>query len=211
MIISTGNLPATTLFPSLQLASWQDTYTVLHLWTQIVGKIRLALSPKINHWWQSTLYVTPRGLTTGTIPYQTRTFEIRFDFIESQLCIEASDGATQKIDLVTRSVSEFYDAVMAALKAVDIEVSIWTMPQEIENPILFDRDDRIFAYDPDSAHRFWQILVQVDRIMTIFRADFIGNPVRYIFSGVVSISLLLAFRDELHPNILAECQEWLTG
>jgi Family of unknown function (DUF5996) len=118
MVISTGNLPATNLFPSLPLASWQDTYIVLHLWTQIVGKIRLALSPNINHWWQSTLYVTPRGLTTGTIPYQTRTFEIRFDFIESQLHIEASNGSIQKIDLITRSVAEFYHAVIAALKAI---------------------------------------------------------------------------------------------
>jgi Family of unknown function (DUF5996) len=96
MAISTNNLPSTTLFPSMPLPSWQDTYTILHLWTQIVGKIRLALSPKINHWWQSTLYVTPRGLTTGTIPYQTRIFEIRFDFIDCQLHIESSDGATQK-------------------------------------------------------------------------------------------------------------------
>ncbi|WP_373538889.1 DUF5996 family protein [Chamaesiphon sp.] len=213
MVISTGNLPATSIFPSLPLASWQDTYTVLHLWTQIVGKIRLTLSPNINHWWQSTLYVTPRGLTTGTIPYKTRTFEIRFDFTLSQLCIEASDGATQKIDLVTRSVSEFYDAVMAALKAVDIEVSIWTMPQEIADPIPFDRDDRLFAYDPDSAHRFWQILVQVDRIMTIFRADFIGksSPVHFFWGSFdLAVTRFSGRTAPQHPGGVPGMADWVT-
>jgi Family of unknown function (DUF5996) len=213
MVISTSNLPATSIFPSLPLASWQDTYTVLHLWTQIVGKIRLALSPNINHWWQSTLYVTPRGLTTGTISYQTRTFEIRFDFIESQLCIETSDGATHKIDLVTRSASEFYDAVMAALKAVDIEVSIWTMPQEIENPIPFDRDDRIFAYDRESAQRFWRILVQVDRIMTIFRADFIGksSPVHFFWGSFdLAVTRFSGRTAPQHPGGVPGMADWVT-
>jgi hypothetical protein len=205
MVISTVNLPATSLFPSLPLASWQDTYTVLHLWTQIVGKIRLALSPKINHWWQSTLYVTPRGLTTGTIPYKTRTFEIRFDFIDCQLHIEASDGAIQKIDLVTRSVSEFYDAVMAALKTIDIEVSIWKMPQEIENPIAFDRDDRLCAYDPESA--------QVDRIMTIFRADFIGksSPVHFFWGSFdLAVTRFSGRTAPQHPGGVPGMADWVT-
>jgi Family of unknown function (DUF5996) len=213
MAISTSNLPSTTLFPSLPLASWQDTYTVLHLWTQIVGKIRLALSPKINHWWQSTLYVTPRGLTTGTIPYKTRTFEIRFDFIDCQLHIEASDGAIQKIDLVARSVAEFYQAVMTALKAIDIEASIWTMPQEIEDPIPFDRDDRPFAYDPESAQRFWQILGQVERIMTSFRAAFIGksSPVHF-FWGSFDLALT-RFSGRVapeHPGGVPGMADWVT-
>jgi Family of unknown function (DUF5996) len=213
MVISTGNLPATSIFPSLPLASWQETYTVLHLWTQIVGKIRLALSPNINHWWQSTLYVTPRGLTTGTIPYQTRTFEIRFDFVDSQLYIEVSDGATQKIDLVTRSVSEFYHALMAALKAVDIKVSIWTMPQEIADPVAFDRDERIFAYDPESARRFWQILVQVDRIMTIFRADFIGksSPVHFFWGSFdLAVTRFSGRTAPQHPGGVPGMADWVT-
>jgi Family of unknown function (DUF5996) len=213
MVISTGNLPSTTLFPSLPLSSWQDTYTVLHLWTQIVGKIRLALSPKINHWWQSTLYVTPHGLATGAIPYQTRTFEIRFDFIESQLYIEASDGATQKIDLVTRSVADFYQAVMAALKAIDIEVSIWTMPQEIADPIAFDRDDRHFAYDPESAQKFWQILVQVDRMMTIFRADFIGksSPVHFFWGSFdLAVTRFSGRTAPQHPGGVPGMADWVT-
>ncbi len=212
MVISTVNLPATR-FPSLPLASWQDTNTVLHLWTQIVGKIRLALSPYINHWWQSTLYVTPRGLTTGTIPYQTRTFEIRFDFIESQLYIEASDGSIQKIDLVTRSVAEFYHAVMAALKNLALEVSIWTMPQEIADPIPFDQDERHFAYDPESARRFWQILVQVGRIMTIFRADFIGkcSPVHFFWGSFdLAVTRFSGRTAPQHPGGVPGMADWVT-
>jgi hypothetical protein len=213
MVISTGNLSPTARLPSLPLSSWQDTYTVLHLWTQIVGKIRLTLSPNINHWWQSTLYVTPRGLTTGTIPYQTRTFEIRFDFTLSQLYIEASDGATQKIELVTRSVAEFYRAVMAALKDLDIEVSIWTMPQEIANPIPFERDDRHFAYKPESARRFWQILVQVDRIMTIFRADFIGksSPVHFFWGSFdLAVTRFSGRTAPQHPGGVPGMADWVT-
>ena len=213
MVISTGNLPATNLFPSLPLSSWQDTYTVLHLWTQIVGKIRLALSPNINHWWQSTLYVTPRGLTTGAIPDRTRTFEIRFDFIDSHLHIEVSDGATQKIDLVTRSVAEFYRVVMAALKALDLEVSIWTMPQEIANPIPFDLDDRHFDYDPASAQKFWQILVQVDRIMKIFRADFIGksSPVHFFWGSFdLAVTRFSGRTAPQHPGGVPGMADWVT-
>jgi Family of unknown function (DUF5996) len=213
MVISTGNLPATTLFPSLPLASWQDTYTVLHLWTQIVGKIRLALSPNINHWWQSTLYVTPRGLTTGTISHKNRAFEIRFNFIESQLYIEVSDGKTQKIDLVTRSVSEFYHTLIATLADLDLEVSIWTMPQEIADPILFDRDDRHFDYDPESAQRFWQILVQVDRIMTIFRADFIGksSPVHFFWGSFdLAVTRFSGRTAPQHPGGVPGMADWVT-
>ena len=156
------------MLPSLPVAEWQDTYTTLHLWTQIVGKIRLALMPAINHWWQSTLYVTPRGLTTGTIPYKTRTFEIRFDFLEHQLRLEGSDGASRSIKLAPRSVADFYRAVMAALNDIDIDVSIWTMPQEMVDPIRFEHDELHDAYDSAYVQRFWQILVQADRILTIF-------------------------------------------
>ena len=213
MIDSTDNLPSTTLFPSLPLSSWQDTYTVLHLWTQIVGKIRLALSPNINHWWQSTLYVTPRGLTTGAIPSKNCTFEIRFDFTLSQLYIEASNGSTKKIDLVTRSVAEFYHVVMAALKDLDIEVSIWTMPQEIADPIPFDLDKRYFAYDPESARHFWQILVQVDRIMTIFRADFIGksSPVHFFWGSFdLAVTRFSGRTAPQHPGGVPGMADWVT-
>lgn len=209
----TSNLPSTTLLPSLPLAEWQDTYITLHLWTQIVGKIRLALMPTINHWWQSTLYVTPRGLTTGTIPYKTRTFEMRFDFIDHQLHIEASDGASQSINLVPRSVADFYQAVMAALKAIDIEVSIWTMPQEIHNPIRFDQDELHAAYDSTYVQRFWQILVQVDRILTIFRSRFIGksSPVHFFWGSFdLAVTRFSGRSAPPHPGGVPGMADWVT-
>ncbi len=208
-----SNLSSTILLPSLPLAEWQETYTTLHLWTQIVGKIRLTLAPKINHWWQSTLYVTPRGLTTGTIPYQTRTFEMRFDFIDHQLHIEASDGATQNIELVSRSVANFYQAVMAALKAIDIEVSIWTMPQEVDNPIRFDQDDRHAAYDSACVHRFWQILVQIDRIMNVFRSRFIGksSPVHFFWGSFdLAVTRFSGRSAPQHPGGVPGMADWVT-
>ena len=185
MVISVSDRADTILLPSLPLASWQDTYTTLQLWTQIVGKIQLALTPSINHWWHSTFSVTPRGLTTGTIPYQNRSFEIRFDFIAHQFQIETSDGATEQIALVPRSVADFYQAVMKALNQLDLEVAIWTMPQEIADPIPFELDDLHTAYDRESVHSFWQILAQANRIVSIFLSGFLGksSPVHFFWGS----------------------------
>lgn len=174
-----------TTWPSLPLAAWQDTYETLQLWTQIVGKIRLALAPQINHWWHSTLYVTPRGLTTSSIPYGTRTFEISFDFLKHRLEIETSDGTTETIPLLPHSVADFYQEVMSKLSALGIEVQIWTMPQEVAEPIPFDEDHQHAAYDPEYAQRLWRILVQADRVMTAFRSRFIGkcSPVHFFWGS----------------------------
>jgi Family of unknown function (DUF5996) len=213
MVISTSNSPSELLLPSLPLAEWQDTYTTLHLWTQIVGKIRLALSPSVNHWWHSTLYVTPRGLTTGTMPYKTRSVEIRFDFIDHQLHIESSDGATQTVELMPRSVADFYQAVMAALKAINIEVRIWTMPQEIANPILFDQDDEHITYDPESAQRFWQILVQTDRILRTFRSNFVGksSPVHFFWGSFdLALTRFSGRTAPQHPGGVPGMADWVT-
>jgi Family of unknown function (DUF5996) len=213
MLISTANSPPKLLLPSLPLAEWQDTHTTLHLWTQIVGKIRLALSPTVNHWWHSTLYVTPRGLTTGTIPYKNRALEIRFDFIDRQLHIESSDGATQTVDLMSRSVADFYQAVMAALKAIDVEVRIWTMPQEIANPIPFDRDDEHVTYDPESAQRFWQTLVQVDRILRTFRSNFTGksSPVHFFWGSFdLALTRFSGRAAPQHPGDVPGMADWVT-
>ena len=211
MVISTSNSPS-KLLPSFPLADWQDTYTTLHLWTQIVGKIRLALSPAVNHWWHSTLYVTPRGLTTGTIPYQTRIIEIRFDFIDRQLHIESSDGASQTVELMPRSVADFYQAVMAALKEIDIEVRIWTMPQEIANPIPFELDNEHATYDPESAQRFWQILVQTDRILSTFRSNFIGksSPVHFFWGSFdLAITRFSGRTAPQHPGGVPGMADWV--
>lgn len=213
MVISTSNSPSKLLLPSFPLADWQDTYTTLHLWTQIVGKIRLALSPAVNHWWHSTLYVTPRGLTTGTIPYQTRIIEIRFDFIDRQLHIESSDGASQTVELMPRSVADFYQAVMAALKEIDIEVRIWTMPQEIANPIPFERDNEHATYDPESAQRFWQILGQTDRILSTFRSNFIGksSPVHFFWGSFdLAITRFSGRTAPQHPGGVPGMADWVT-
>ncbi|MDT5122425.1 MAG: hypothetical protein QOC96_1907 [Acidobacteriota bacterium] len=173
------------LWPSLPLAEWKDTYATLHMWTQIVGKIRLTLSPKVNHWWQVPLYVTPRGLTTTAIPYHARSFEIDFDFLDHQLVIKTSDGMIKIIPLVPRSVADFYRELMATLRALQIEVEIHAKPDEVPNPIPFAEDHEHASYDPEYANRFWRILVQVDRVFKEFRSRFIGkcSPVHFFWGS----------------------------
>lgn len=213
MAVSNQSTPIDIVWPSLPLAAWQDTYATLHLWTQIIGKIRLALAPKLNHWWQSTLYVTPRGLTTASIPCGTRSFQINFDFIEHQLQIDTSDGITKQIALVPRSVADFYQTVMAALSEMGIEVRIWTMPQEIAEPLPFAQDDRHAAYDPDYAQRFWRILVQVDRIMNLFRSRFIGksSPVHFFWGSFdLAVTRFSGRRAPEHPGGVPNMADWVT-
>jgi hypothetical protein len=175
----------TPAWPPLPLAEWQDTRDTLHLWTQIVGKIRMARAPMLNHWWQVTLYVTARGLTTSPIPAGTRTFEIRFDFIDHQLLIETSEGEVRALALRPRSVADFYQETMGALRSLGLETPIRTVPSEIENPIPFDEDRTHASYDADAAQRFWQVLVQSDRLLTRFRSSFLGkaSPVHFFWGG----------------------------
>jgi hypothetical protein len=172
-------------WPDLPLAAWRDTCATLHLWTQVVGKVRLARAPMINHWWQVPLYVTSRGLTTSPIPDGVRTFAITFDFIAHRLAIEMSDGATDSFALEPRSVAEFHAEVMGRLRALGLATRIWTMPVEIADPIPFERDHAHAAYDPVYAHRFWRVLVQADRLFTAFRARFVGkvSPVHFFWGS----------------------------
>ena len=165
----------TEIFPSLPSKTWQDTSTTLHLWTQVIGKIRMELTPLINHWWNVTLYVTSRGLTTSAIPYETRFFQIDFDFIAHELSIFTSDGQRSTFALKSFSVAEFYQKTMSALASLGIKVKISTMPQEVSNPIRFEEDTKHASYDPEYVHRFWQILVQTNRIFTQFRSRFVGK------------------------------------
>jgi hypothetical protein len=173
------------VWPSLPLEEWKDTYATLHMWTQIVGKIRLTQSPPINHWWQVPLYVTARGLTTSPIPYETRTFQIDFDFIDHQLLINTSDGVTKTIALEPRSVADFYREFMATLRALKIEVEIRATPDEVQNPIPFAEDREHASYDPEYANRFWRILVQASGVFEEFRARFIGkcSPVHFFWGS----------------------------
>ena len=172
-------------WPELPLGAWKDTYATLHMWTQIVGKVRLALSPSINHWWQVPFYVTARGLTTSPIPYGRGIFEIQFDFIHHQLLIRTSDDAERKMSLAPRSVADFYDEFMRCLQSLDIQVKIWKMPVEIPNPIPFDRDTQHASYDAEYANRFWRILVGADEIFKEFRSRFIGknSPVHFFWGS----------------------------
>jgi hypothetical protein len=172
-------------WPSLPFTEWQDTYATLHRWTQIVGKIRLAHAPPVNHWWQVPLYVTCRGLTTSSIPYGARSFQIDFDFIEHRLTIGTTDGATDSFPLRPMSVAAFHRELIGRLGALGLEVKIWTMPVEIANPVAFEKDHAHAAYDGAYAHRFWRILVQVDRIFTQFRARFVGkvSPVHFFWGS----------------------------
>lgn len=157
-------------WPALPFAEWQATAETLHMWTQIVGKIRLKLSPWINHSWHVTLYLTARGLTTSPIPHGFHTFELRFDSIDHHLRILKSDGGQRKIPLRPQSVAAFYHEVMGALAELDLPVKIDRVPNEITDPIPFDRDETHRGYDPEYANRFWRVLVQSERVFTRFRA-----------------------------------------
>jgi Family of unknown function (DUF5996) len=176
---------ASNQWPPLPFAEWKDTAITLHMWTQIVGKIRLVLSPWTNHSWHVTLYITSRGLTTSPIPYGSYTFEILFDFIDHQLLIDKSDGARRTIPLKPQSVAEFYRAVMKTLGDLELPVTINTMPNEIENPIPFDQDQEHRSYDREYANRFWRVLVQSDRVFKKFRSRFCGkcSPVHFFWGS----------------------------
>ncbi|MFL4985528.1 MAG: DUF5996 family protein [Xanthobacteraceae bacterium] len=175
----------TDTWPDLPLAAWSETCETLHRWTQIVGKVRMASTPLVNHWWNVTFYVTARGLTTSAVPQGARTFEVTFDFIEHRLRIETSDGSSESIALVPMSVADFHAEVMGRLRRLDIDVHVWTMPSEIENAVPFD-EDRVHAhYDAGYAQRFWRALLHADRVFNIFRGRFIGkaSPVHFFWGS----------------------------
>jgi hypothetical protein len=178
--------PSAADWPELPLGAWQDTCDTLQLWTQVVGKIRLAKAPMMNHWWQVPLYVTCRGLTTSPIPHDSgRSFQIDFDFVDHRLVIEANDGRRDGLPLAPRSVADFYREVMDRLKVLGLEVRIWTMPVELPGPIRFEQDRQHATYDEVFAHRFWRVLVEVDRVLKQFRARFLGkaSPVHFFWGS----------------------------
>ena len=172
-------------WPALPLQEWKDTYATLHMWTQIVGKVRLALTPLVNHWWNVPLYVDARGLTTSAIPYGHDLFEIRFDFLDHQLVLQTNEGVRKTLSLAPRSVAAFYREFMDLLRSAGIRTQIWKMPVEIPNPIPFDEDTVHASYDPEYAQRFWRILVSVEHVLTEFRSRFIGksSPVHFFWGS----------------------------
>jgi hypothetical protein len=175
----------TDAWPALPLDSWRDTYATLHMWTQIVGKTRLALAPMENHWWQVTLYVTERGLTTSSIPFGNRTFAVDFDFLEHNLTVRTSDGMGRELQLAPRSVADFYADYLAMLRSLGLEVKIWPVPVEVETSIRFLEDRSHASYDAESATRLWRLLTQTDRVLKRFRGRFLGkaSPVHFFWGG----------------------------
>ena len=184
-------------------AAWDETRATLHMWTEIIGKIRLAQAPMINHWWQVPLYVTSRGLTTSPIPYGARTFQIDLDFIDHTLQISVDDGRREGFALRPQSVADFHAELMGRMRSLDLEVRIWTMPCEIEHPIRFEDDHRHAAYDAEFANRFWRVLVRADRVLTAFRARFLGkaSPVHFFWGSFdLAVTRFSGRRAPTHPG-----------
>jgi len=176
---------ATAYWPELPYHEWKDSAETLHMWTQIIGKIRLVQSPWLNHSWHVTLYVTPRGLTTGTIPHGSLTFSIDFDFIDHQLIVRSCDGGVDRMALEPRDTADFYEAVMRALDQLGLHVRINPVPNEVEEAIPFSEDRIHRAYDAAAVNRFWHVLYQADRVMRSFRANFQGksSPVHFFWGS----------------------------
>lgn len=200
-------------WPSLPLDAWSDTYATLHLWTQIVGKIRLAQSPWLNHSWHVTLYVTARGLTTSPIPFGVRVFQIDFDFIDHRLTVETSDGGTAGLALEPQTVAAFYGRLMREMGKLGLNVNICRQPNEVAEPIRFDLDQTHRAYDAEYAHRFWQILVQADRVFRQFRARFIGkcSPVHFFWGAPdLAVTRFSGRTAPPHPGGIPNLPDWVT-
>lgn len=192
------------LWPALPYDDWRATCVTLHLWTQVVGKVRLALTPWVNHSWHATLYPTARGLGTSTIPYPDgRVLEIEFDFIRHQLSIRASDGAERLLPLAPRSVADFHDAFLAALAELGMPVRIHGSPNEVPDPVPFSEDREHAAYDPDHAQRFWRVLLEVDRVFERFRTRYLGkvSPVHLFWGSFdLAVTRFSGRRAPLHPG-----------
>jgi uncharacterized protein DUF5996 len=172
-------------WPPLPLDSWRDTYATLHMWTQIVGKVCLALTPRVNHFWNVTFHIGSRGLTTPALFTGDRVLTMTFDFVAHELVIASSDGRREALRLQPQTVAAFYQRVMDALRRIDVDVRIWRMPVEIPDPIRFDLDEQQRSYDPDAAHTFWRVLVAINPVLAEFRAGFIGkcSPVHFFWGG----------------------------
>jgi len=181
--------PATNLieqdWPALPLEEWEDTYHTLHMWTQIVGKIRLRLAPLVNHWWNTALYVSTGGLTTSPIPYNGRSFTINFNFVDHRLELRTSDGRDRALELAPNSGASVYRELFAMLRAAGIEVQINLKPQEVPDPIPLDKDETHASYDREYANRVWRILQSTDLVFQEFRARFIGksSPVHFFWGS----------------------------
>lgn len=203
---------ATSAWPGLRVEDWVDTRDTLHLWTQVVGKVRLARSPLVNHWWQVTLYVTPRGLSTGSIPDGHRIFDVELDVVEHEMRIRTSDGTGRTIALAPMTVADFYAQMMGALDELGIEADFQTRPNEVEPSIPFAQDTVHASYDREAARLFWGQLVASHRVMSEFRSHFVGkvSPVHF-FWGSFDLACT-RFSGRLapeHPGGAPNCGDWV--
>jgi hypothetical protein len=173
------------ILPALPFDSWKDTQATLHMWTQVVGKVRLKLCPLVNHWWNVPFYITARGMTTSAMPYDLGVVDVHFDFIDHKLTLETCDGSSAVLPLQPETVADFYRRFMAALAELGVDVKIWTTPCELPGPIPFEKDTIHASYDPVAVHRFWRIMVWVDEVLKEFRARFIGkvSPVHFFWGS----------------------------
>jgi len=183
--LTTSTVSNSEPWPALPLEEWKPTYHNLHMWTQIVGKVRLALTPLVNHWWNVPLYISARGLTTSPIPYGKDVFEIQFDFIDHKLLIDRCDGLRETLALEPRTVADFYSEFMLTLRSLGVDVAIYAKPVEVPDPVPFADDNLYPAYDADAAHRFWRIVTSCDSVFKQFRARFLGksSPVHFFWGS----------------------------
>jgi hypothetical protein len=194
---------ATETWPALPFDEWRETLATLHMWTQVVGKVRLAQAPLVNHWWQVPLYVTARGLTTSAVPYGRRTFQIDFDFKDHRLTIETHDGDARALRLAPRTVADFYGEFTSLMKELGLEVKIWTTPVEVPDPVPFEQDVGHKSYDPEYANRFWRALVQSERVFQQFRSGFAGkcSPVHFFWGSFdLAVTRFSGRRAPEHPG-----------
>ena len=199
-------------WPPLPLEGWRDTFATLHLWTQIVGKTRLALAPPENHWWHAALYVTARGLTTSPMPSGTRTFSADFDFLDHRLSLRTSDGATRNLPLAPRTVADFYAEYLEALRSLDLQVRLRPVPVEIEVAIPFAEDRQHAAYDAEAANRWWRLLAQADRVLKRFRGRFLGkaSPVHFFWGSFdLAATRFSGRRAPPHPGGAPNCPDYV--
>jgi Family of unknown function (DUF5996) len=204
--------PQAAVWPRLRLADWADTKDTLHMWTQIVGKIRMAHAPMVNHWWHVTLYVSPRGLTTSAIPYRDGAFDIEFDFLDHRLRIRADGGGHREVALAPKPVARFYAETMAALGELGIHTRIWAAPNEVDPAIPFAEDHQHTAYDPPAAQLFWRQLLQANRVIAAFRSRFLGkvSPVHFFWGGMdLACTRFSGRAAPPHPGGAPNCPAWV--
>ncbi len=203
---------ATDSWPELTLSAWEDTLITFHLWTQIVGKVRLALEPMVNHWWQVPLYVSGRGLTTSLMHADAAGLEIEFDLLDHVLEARTTAGRRAHVKLEPKSVASFYGATMSMLDEVGVPVRIWDRPQEVAEAIPFSEDEQHRAYDADAVHRFWLALVDAHRVMTRFRGQFTGkvSPVHFFWGAAdLAVTRFSGRRAPKHPGGVPNCADWV--